>query len=54
MLIRELAKIGDDFISVKLEDREYIIESIGHIIDDVNRTHICLNIRDGGTGEIRR
>ena len=53
-LIRELSKLEDDFIIVKDEnDREYIIDSIGRTKEGL-LSRICLNIRDGGTGNIRR
>lgn len=51
LLTRELKKIvdrdGDDFITVKIQgdNREYIIESIGHeknYNDSPMRTHLCL------------
>lgn len=51
LLIRELKKIvdrdGDNFITVKIQgdNREYIIESIGHeknYNDSPMRTHLCL------------
>ena len=58
ILIRELERIGDDFITVKVqgEDREYIIDNISHVKNytDSPITHLCLVCRDGGQGEIRR
>ena len=57
-LIHELQKLEDDFITVKIQDknREYIIESICHEknYSDSPSTHLCLVCRDGGQGEIRR
>lgn len=57
-MIRELQRIGDDFITVKIQgdDREYIIESIGHEKNytDSPLTHLCLMCRDGGQGNIKR
>lgn len=55
-LARDLLKAGDDFITVKLKDKEYVIDSIGHTKSyfDSCATHLCLNIRDGGDGNIRR
>lgn len=56
MLIRELHKDEDSFLTVMLEGREYIIESITRVPDFVDRptSHRCINIRDGGEGYIRR
>ena len=56
MLMRELGMYPDDFITVRLGE-EYVIDSIGHTkthgnIDDIS--HLCLNVRDGGSGFIRR
>lgn len=47
----------DDFITVRLGEEEYVIDSIGHTkthgnIDDTS--HLCLNVRDGGSGFVRR
>ncbi len=52
MLARELHKDDDSFLTVMLEGREYIIESIGRVPDfvDAPTSHKCLNIRDGGEG----
>ena len=53
-LLRALSNKEDDFIIVKDEnDREYIIDSIGRTKEGL-LSRICLNIRDGGTGNIRR
>lgn len=56
MLARELLKDEDDFITVMLDGREYIIESIGRVSDNVDSpvSHRCLNIKDGGKGYIKR
>lgn len=56
MLIRELLKDEDGFVTVMLEGREYIIESVGRVSDFVDgpTSHRCLNIRDGGEGYIKR
>lgn len=56
MLVRELGMYPDDFITVRLGE-EYVIDSIGHTkthgnIDDTS--HLCLNVRDGGSGFVRR
>lgn len=55
-LVKELAKLGDDAIIIKLDEVEFVIDSIGHsrIYSDRNRTCLCLNIRDGGQGCIKR
>lgn len=55
MLARELHK-EDDFLTVILEGREYIIESVGRVPDlvDSPTSHMCINIRDGGEGHIKR
>lgn len=53
-LLRALSNKEDDFIIVKDEnDREYIIDSIGRTKEGL-LSRLCLNIRDGGTGNIRR
>lgn len=56
MLARELLKEEDDFLTVRLDGREYIIESVSMVSDFVDgpTSHKCLNIRDGGAGYIRR
>lgn len=56
MLARELLKEEDDFITVRLSGREYIIESISRVPDCVDRptSHRCLDIREGGQGYIQR
>lgn len=55
MLIRELRK-EDDFITVRLSGKEYVIESIGRVFTCGDRpsSHRCLEIRDGGDGNILR
>lgn len=47
---------GDDFITVKFFDKEYVIESIGRTKThfDTCTTHLCLNIRDCGEGNLKR
>lgn len=62
LLCKELKKIidrdGDDFITVKIkgDNREYIIDSIGHEKNytDSPMTHLCLLCKDGGQGNIKR
>ena len=55
-LIRELKKLGDDFITVKVNGIEYVVDSITHekTHTDSNLTHLCLLCRDGGSGNIKR
>lgn len=55
-LIRELQKDEDDFITVRFGNREYVIEGIGRIYENVDRptSHRCIDIRDGGEGFIKR
>ena len=53
-LLRALSNKEDDFIIVKDEnDKEYIIDSISRTKEGL-LSRLCLNIRDGGTGNIRR
>lgn len=58
MLIRELIRLEDDFITVKIEgdDKEYIIEVISHELNHTDSpcSHLCLKCRDGGDGEVKR
>ena len=55
-LLKELARLGDDAIIIKLDEMEFVIDSIGHSIvyGDMNMTCLCLNIRDGGQGCVKR
>lgn len=56
MLARELLKDEDDFLTVILDGREYIIDSVGRVSDFVDSptSHKCLHIRYGGEGYIKR
>jgi len=62
MLRRALSDIGDDFIIGKYIDDdgkeiELVIDSIGHHkvhCDTENMTCLCLNLRNGGQGCIKR
>ena len=58
MLVSELQRINDDFITVKIQgsNREYIIDSITHEKNyaDSPSTHLCLLCKDGGQGEMKR
>lgn len=49
-------RLEDDFITVKIEDREYVIECIIHEKNytDAPASHVCLKCRDGGDGNIKR
>lgn len=55
-LINELRRHEDNFITVMLNDREYIIEAIKHMAahEDGTGSYLCLKIRDGGDGYIKR
>lgn len=55
MLIRELIK-EDNFITVEILGREYVIEKMVHKKNytDSTTTHLCLVCRDGGDGEVKR
>lgn len=55
--MEELRKYPDDFITVKMGDEEYVIENVGHtkIHGDLDcESHICLNVKFGGEGFIKR
>lgn len=56
MLQRELGKLVDDFITVEIDGKEYVIEKIGRRRNytDTPLTHLTLVCRDGGEGEIKR
>lgn len=56
MLMRELKEYEDDFITVILDKKEYVIENIIHIKNytDSPSSHLALKIRDGGEGNIKR
>ena len=46
----------DDYITVVIGDREYVIDSIGRekTHTDINMTQLCLICREGGQGNIKR
>lgn len=49
-------KYRNGVITVKLENKEYVIENIAHVSDygDGYSSHMCLTIRHGGDGNIKR
>lgn len=55
-LVRELKRIGDNFITVEVDNREYVIDTISHRANcaDSLCTHLVLKCKDGGNGEIKR
>ena len=56
-LVRILSRLDDDFIIVKLGNKEYVIDSIGYNKihgDKDNMKSLCINIRDGGEGNIKQ
>ena len=55
MLAKELLK-ENDFITVMLNNREYIIENIGRVFGsgDTSSSHRCLKIRETGSGCLLR
>ena len=55
-LKKELEKIDDDFVTVMIEDREYMIECISHVANyaEFPSAHLCLKCKDCGDGYIKR
>ena len=55
-LIRELRREMDDFITVEIEGKEYVIDMITRRKNytEAATSHLCVKCRNGGTGEIRR
>lgn len=55
-LVRELKRIEDNFITVEVDNREYVIDMISHKPNcaDSLCTHLVLKCKDGGNGEIKR
>lgn len=52
-------EIGNQLLTVKIknQEKEYVIDSVTRektYFDDGNIYHICLNVRDGGEGCIKR
>lgn len=56
MLVRELNRMQDGFITVEVEGKEYVIDAIIHKpnYSDSPSSHLCLRCRDGGDGELKR
>lgn len=56
MLVRELSRMQDGFITVEIEGKEYVIDAIIHQpnYSDSPSSHLCLRCRDGGDGELKR
>lgn len=54
-LVRELKRIGDNFITVEVENREYVIDMISHKPNcaDHYAHHLVLKCKDGGNGETK-
>ena len=55
-LVRELQRIGDNFITIEIENREYVIDTISHKPNcaDSLCSHLVLRCKDGGNCEIKR
>lgn len=56
LLQRELRKFDDEFITVEVNGREYVIDTIRRVPNyfDALSTHIKLICKDGGDGNIKR
>jgi hypothetical protein len=56
LLQRELKKFDDEFITVEVNGREYVIDTIRRVPNyfDALSTHIKLICKDGGDGNIKR
>lgn len=56
MLQRELGKLLDDFLTVEINGKEYVIEKISRRKNytDAPVSHWTLVCRDGGDGEVKR
>lgn len=56
MLQRELGKLTDDFLTVEIDGKEYVIEKICRRKNytDAPLSHLSLICRDGGSGEVKR
>lgn len=55
-LIQTLEKMEDNFITIQIDDDEYVIDSIAHRSNftDMPDSHICLIGRYGGNGNLKR
>lgn len=56
LLQRELKKFDDEIITVEVNGREYVIDTIRRVPNyfDALSTHIKLICKDGGDGNIKR
>ena len=56
LLQRELKKFDAEFITVEVNGREYVIDTIRRVPNyfDALSTHIKLICKDGGDGNIKR
>ena len=56
LLQRELKKFDDEFITVEVNGREYVIDAIRRVPNyfDALSTHIKLICKEGGDGNIKR
>lgn len=55
-LIKILEQLEDNFITIQIDDNEYVIDSIAHRSNftDMPDSHICLIGRYGGNGNLKR
>lgn len=60
-LANQLKNVGNMLLTVKIQgdasEKEYVIDSVTReksYFDDDHIMHICLNVRDGGDGCIKR
>lgn len=55
-LIKILEQLEDNFITIQIDDNEYVIDSIAHRSNftDMPDSHICLIGRYSGNGNLKR
>ena len=55
-LIQTLEKMEDNFVTIQIDDDEYVIDSVTHRSNftDTPNSHICLIGRYGGDGNLKR
>lgn len=55
-LIHTLEKMEDNFVTIQIDDDEYVIDSVVHRSNftDAPDSHICLIGRYGGDGNLKR